>query len=588
MKFTRRSFLRQAAAGAVLSQFGGATERNLKWAAPPQLSNPNILFVMVDQMRYPQWMGASQQSVYKKQIIPNITNLIANKSYGFDQYYTCATVCSAARGTLLSGLYAPQTCVYAETNQNNLLLPAYPTWATGMQTLNSAYLYNVWWFGKWHLSICNATEPLKGYAFRTGTYPGGRAENPDPEGVYNEGTNGGLHNGSILASDAEIAGDFINWISGQAGYTAPLNPWCAVVSLINPHDIASAPNLPTKFFPKPQFPPPSNAPALFKKLPSPWNYEDLADLPNKPPLQYAFQQNQQQNFGVVDNASGWVSFLNEYYWLQNYVDTQIGLVMQALANSPYADNTIVVFTADHGEYAGSHGLHDKGDAAYDESIRVPFYVQFPGQTASISMNQMCSSVDMFGFMVDLATGGSGPWRTNYPDLGQRQSIWNFLYQNSAETRVAAALGNRPYIFHTCDETNASPPGINAHVVCLRTKNTAAKPGAKFAVYSDWDPCTVVPDVSYGQDFEFYDYNPATGGNVSELGNDYYSTNTTTQQTLAKYVKALGVWTPVATGLISSELNAPLVGIGTDGNPLSEAQEAAQLNYYEFLGDSCSS
>src|SRR5579871_1848092 len=294
MKVSRRSFLGQigagAAGGAVLSQFGQTANaqnaaRDDAWTAPPKLTKPNILFIIVDQMRYPAWLGPNQMSVYQSQLIPNITNLIANKSYGFDQYYTCATVCTAARGTLLSGLYGPQTGCYTETNQSILLQSAFPTWATGIQAVNSAYKNNVWWFGKWHLSTCNTTEPLQAWGFQTGNYPGGPNKNPDPKGVFNEGTNGGQYKDIVLASDAEIAGDFVDWIGGLNGYSVPSGPWCATVSLINPHDIANAPKLPPTYFPKPTFPPPDGAPAVMKAIPSPWNYEDLSTVANKPPLQ---------------------------------------------------------------------------------------------------------------------------------------------------------------------------------------------------------------------------------------------------------------------------------------------------------------
>ena len=133
------------------------------------------------------------------------------------------------------------------------------------------------------------------------------------------------------------------------------------------------------------------------------------------------------------------------------MDQQVGLVLKALASSAFASNTIIVFLSDHGEYAGSHGLRNKGYAVYDEAIRVPFYVQFPGQSGSIPMNQMCSGVDFFGLMCDLVTGGSGQWRLAYPDLSNRQSSGAFLYNNSAETRVAPSPIGIPYIFHTFDD-----------------------------------------------------------------------------------------------------------------------------------------
>jgi arylsulfatase A-like enzyme len=199
LKVSRRSFLEQIGAclagGAALSQFGDnangesgarlSLKNQVAWTPPPNLTNPNVLFIMVDQMRYPLWLSPSQQTVFEQQIIPNIMGLIGNKSYAFDQYYTCATVCSAARGTLLSGLYAPQSGTYTQTRQKNLLLPAFSTWGQGIQALNAAYKNNVWWFGKWHLSTCTTTTPLQPYGFQTGNYPGGPQKNPDPQGVGN-------------------------------------------------------------------------------------------------------------------------------------------------------------------------------------------------------------------------------------------------------------------------------------------------------------------------------------------------------------------------------------------------------------------
>ena len=142
-------------------------------------------------------------------------------------------------------------------------------------------------------------------------------------------------------------------------------------------------------------------------VPSAWNYENLTQVTNKPPLQLFFLNSLNRNTGAVAYPNGWVTFLNQYYWLQNYVDQQVGRVLTALANSSYAANTVIIFASDHGEYGGSHGLHDKGFAVYDEAIRVPLYVRYPKMTNSITMSQMCSSVDIFGLMCDLATSG---WR----------------------------------------------------------------------------------------------------------------------------------------------------------------------------------
>ena len=595
---SRRAFLQRLAAGALLGGAGlrGApTPATLAWAPPPVLKNPNILVIMVDQLRPPMWMNTAQSASLSQTVLPNIMGRIQSNSYQFEQFFVSATICTASRSALLTGLYSPQTAMYVNTGgalgypEGPFLDPAFPTWGEALVALNPAYRGNVWWFGKWHLSNELVANPLLPYGFNTRTIPGGSASpyNPSPDGFPNEGTDGTTFKSQLWANDALIASDFIGWLQGQAPTTGqPSSPWCATVSLLNPHDITYAPAwFQTSPFPptgvSPQavyFSPPNvTPPSFYTSTPSPWNYENLAQVPNKPSLQYAFANGLNTTYGTV---TSWVQFLNQYFWLQNYADQQVGLVLNALASSPFANNTIVIFLSDHGEYAGSHGLHMKGWTVYDESIRAPFYVQFPGQTGTTLMNQMCSGVDFFGLICDLATGGSGQWRLAYPDLARRQSMWSFLYNNTSESRIAPAPIGIPYILHTFD---ASPQAAQGHIVCLRTKQdvSAGVIGAKLAFYSTWAPCTTYPN-STPPDPEFYDYNPQTTGNTSETGNDYFSGNNTTQNTIAQYTQALGSLIPPCTGLMASELNAPLIGTGTDGNPLTQAQAAAQEAYFTFV------
>ncbi|HTT63607.1 MAG TPA: sulfatase-like hydrolase/transferase [Bryobacteraceae bacterium] len=598
---TRRGFLERLGAGALLgaglcrNRLTGASD-TASWTPPPVLKNPNMLVIMVDQLRPPMWMDGFSQPL--TQALPNIAGQIQNCSYNFSEFYVAATVCIPSRSAMLTGLYAPQVSMYVTSLLNAVstppaLNPAYPTWGQALAALNPAYQGNVWWFGKWHVCPCNSRSPLQAYGFQTSKYPGGSAPpyNPSPNGAANEGTDGGQYGNLVWANDSMIAGDFTSWLVAQ-----PSNggPWCATVSFVNPHDITYAPawltsSLPpdgvpqplSVYFPAPVGPPPN----FYSNPPSSWNYENLTQIPNKPSLQlnYLTYLNK-TDWAVTD----WVLFLNQYFWLQQYVDQQIGSVLDALEGSAFANNTIVLFLSDHGEYAGSHGLHTKGFGAYDESIRVPLCVRFPGQATQIPMNQMCSAVDFFGLICDLATGGSGQWALAYPDLADRQSIWSFLYNNSSETRVAPAPVGLPYVLHTCDE--GGNVFANPHITCLRTKHdpNAGAIGAKLAFYRNWTPCTTYPDASPPQP-EFYDYNPQTANNTAETGNDYYSNNATTQNTIEQYQQILGNWgapgTP-GTGIIANELNAPLIGTGTDGNPLTQAQAIAQQNYINYVNGAC--
>src|SRR5690242_591710 len=89
-----------------------AGSNNLDSAKPRALINPNILVIMVDQLRVPMWLSSTQLAQVYSTFLPNIAGRIRNCSYSFQQYYPAATVCTASRSTLLTGLYAPQTAVY--------------------------------------------------------------------------------------------------------------------------------------------------------------------------------------------------------------------------------------------------------------------------------------------------------------------------------------------------------------------------------------------------------------------------------------------------------------------------------------------
>ena len=623
----RRVFLERLGAGviggAALSQGPGlpadaqggpSLPDTTPWSTPPALVNPNILIILVDQMRWPCWLSRSQRSLLNSEYLPNIFGQLRNNSYVFQQYYVAATACTPSRAALLTGLYPPQTAMYSteQTTCVPTLVPAFPTWASALNDLATPYANNVWWFGKWHLSDSlrpnGLPAPLAQYGFNTGLYPG--AFNPSPNGLLNEGVNGGVntlgskYQGITFASDAQIAGDFINWLTGQAGYTVPSSPWCATVSLINPHDIGGAPDwLPPSpfpwnannpaYYPQPAFPP-SWLPGqgIYSNVPNPWNFENQFNLAPgiKPSLQ--LDSIKSANEGRISGAAAWIQFLNQYYWLQSYVDQQVGNILNALKAQNLDGNTIVIFTTDHGEYGGSHGMRGKSHAVYDEAIHVPLYIHFPGQTGMIALNQMCSAVDFFRLICDVGTLGgtlNQPFLTTYPDQANRQRIWDFLYNNGRETRVSQVLGI-PYVLHTTDDRSSNS---RSHVVCLRGKGTGTQ-SAKLAIYSEWASGTAYPD-STTPEYEFYDYS-SVNNNTRELGNNYSAdgatalTGTANPSLQSAYLTALGSWggwsSPTTPGIVANELNAPLTGNGTDGKPLSQAQATAQQNYFTYMSGGC--
>lgn len=96
--------------------------------------------------------------------------------------------------------------------------------------------------------------------------------------------------------------------------------------------------------------------------------------------------------------------LAEYYRYISYLDSQIGRVLDALAASPHAKNTLVVFAADSGVARGSHGLIGKQNL-YEHSVRVPLIVSGPGIPADKKTDALCYLFDVLpalGKLCDVA------------------------------------------------------------------------------------------------------------------------------------------------------------------------------------------
>ena len=497
-RIDRRGFLTQVGKVATGVALGAVAPRlispkSARAEALASSSAPNILIIMVDQWRSPVWFP---DPTALAALLPN-TSALFSQSVDFTNYFTAATACSPARGTFVTGLYAPQTAVLLTQHNDEApnLNPGFPTFGTLLQQQG----YETFWYGKWHLSNYSPkdTPSLEEYGFAGGTFP-------SPNGSAGQG----------LEDDPNIAQQFTQWLSAQSGAT----PWCTTVSLINPHDVC-------QYYKGTNTVPGENdPPTVITQMPG--NFETTAQLANKPKLQLAFLKKMEKEYGQLPHSgtgyqTPWLTLLNTYLYCEQLVDQQIGTVLSALAGSQYASNTMVIFTADHGEYGGSHGLHDKAGALYEEAIHVPFYVKNVGNVgAGTTRPQLCSSVDVIGLLLSLASGGEG-WREQYPYLSARAAMGQILLNPSTP--------GRDYILHTTDEnwapeentTNSYDADIPLHAISYRTST------AKLGLYSFWDEDTVeiAPD---GHELEFYDYSTPEGAielkstPSSELATDYYN------------------------------------------------------------------
>ncbi len=150
-RLTRRTFVKRAVvaggamagAGALAELLAGKDSTPARAPGPGGRQRaPNILVVIVDQLRAPQWF---QAGALVAGLMPNLARL-RNGGVSFDSHYTAANDCTPARSTLLTGLYSHQTgCL---VTGGSTLAPPFPTWGTMLRE----HGYTTAWFGKWHLT----------------------------------------------------------------------------------------------------------------------------------------------------------------------------------------------------------------------------------------------------------------------------------------------------------------------------------------------------------------------------------------------------------------------------------------------------
>ncbi len=458
------------------------TDKSKKSDAASKQTRPNILLILSDEYRFPRYFGTPEYGMNEamKHILgfqgddadiegyakyfPGLVSLRKN-AVVLRNHTIAASACTPSRATMFTGQYGTRTGV---TQTDGLFksgddagfpwlqpdtIPTVGNWLR-------ADGYETHYFGKCHFAN-PPDHSLEKFGFSDWefSYPEPHGSQPNNMGLYRDYGFTDLvttflrGKGLALEYNREDA-------EGKSDLTP--EPWFAVASYTNPHDITTYPMLPSQIDPGAQTSPtdgeraplpipakgaksvppvngsweldlnPDGFPQENSNQPNNWK-EDLYTN-NKPDCQYEYSlklgmalSSKPGNLEVAKHAPSilglpfqltkqpkeWVvNYMQYYAYLHYALDNHINAVMKTLRETGLDKNTIVIFTTDHGEYGGAHGsMLEKWHTAYQEAVHVPVVVNFPtgGGVAKqdvganmIQLDQVTSHIDLVPTLLGLA------------------------------------------------------------------------------------------------------------------------------------------------------------------------------------------
>ncbi len=374
---------------------------------------PNILFLCTDQQRGDslRCTGATWA------VTPNLDKL-AQEGALFRNCYVQNPVCSPSRASLFTGKYVANHGLYA----NGVPLPANQHMFT--RTLADAG-YDCGMIGKQHLYPCDTwhTEPRRDDGYRVFEWahgPNHRALENDyhrwmrktqPE-IYaqifpDKGANENTEYGNRAKAGTPIdrvpkEAHYSHWVAQRAidFIKHPRHndqPFFLAANFFDPHHPFGAPQEFRDMIDADAIPAPTTRPN---------------ELQNKPPEHEAYSKKSYSGTapGFQDYTEAEIREIRAQYWAMiALIDDQIGHILVALEQAGLADDTLVVFSSDHGEMLGNHQQLLKGPQLYDDLTRVPLIIRWPEKVQpATEVEELVQWIDLSATFLDSA--GCAPGR----------------------------------------------------------------------------------------------------------------------------------------------------------------------------------
>ena len=368
---------------------------------------PNVLVIMTDEERYPPVYENEDIARFRREQLPGQQALRA-RSVEFHRHYAASSACVPSRASLFTGHYPTLHGVSATDGAAKSAHDPDMRWldANTVPTMGHYFRaagYRTFYHGKWHVTHADLATPdtrtslfsndktgqcieptttLYKNANRLDPYGFDGWIGPDPHGTAQE--NCGLLRDPLYA-DQVIAR--LEALEASTDET----PWLLVAPFVNPHDIV-----------------------LFGLLWRSWGYafddDTVPQIPEPPTQDESLrskpdcQADYVKKYGSVFLPQPQIPVYRRfYYYLHKLVDKEIQRVYQRLLDSRFRENTIVLYTSDHGDMLGAHGgMHQKWHNAYEETIRVPLLLSVPGLEPGRQIHQPTSHVDILPTLLGLA------------------------------------------------------------------------------------------------------------------------------------------------------------------------------------------
>ncbi len=340
--------------------------------------------------------------------------------------------------------------------------PTFPELADGIASLGHllrAQGYYTAYKGKWHLSHFDRDPGLV-----YGAYPNTSA-GLEPYGFSDYNADGDQH-GSTWSGykfDGETASNAVRWLATKGRDMRGRKPWCLAVNFVNPHDIMyfssgetqEASRLDRNLL-SPLAPAPVGGPydqAWDLPLPASFTKDDLS---TKPWAQRSYVDFCNMIYGRIDpgDEAAWRAMQSYYFNCIRDVDHHALTVLKALEALNLHGDTIVIYTADHGEMAGAHRLRQKGPHMYKENVRVPLIVRHPDAAGGSQTAALGSCVDLTPTVLglDRRPGAGGAPRSIPTSRASISRPWRPTPRRAPSATGAASCSTTTY---RCMKTRSS-------------------------------------------------------------------------------------------------------------------------------------